>query len=225
VHRRPDPSVAGCALALAAAALVTAAPARADPPSLYAAGPPVPAATPASSADSVRVVSDDPRVVLERRAAPAAGPPLPGVYAEPRWELACGLPCLAPLPLDGVYRVAGEGVTPTDAFMLPGSAAQLRVSAGSRSLRRAGIILAIAGLVVAAASAGVLASAGLHPTDPQTGKLDVGTVAAIATLSAGGVMGGAGLTLALVNGTSVHDERGRSLALGAPTLLHATFSF
>jgi hypothetical protein len=95
------------------------------------------------------------------------------------------------------FFIAGDDVVPSDPFTLMGSTGELtlKVSAGSRTWRRAGKIMAGVGLVALAGS--LVAAVVARPESPTArGMLEAGMVL-------GPVLGLAGLVVVKLNGTSV----------------------
>ena len=62
----------------------------------------------------------------------------------------CLAPCDKPFPRDGVYRITGDGLIPSDAFRLPAraNALTLDVDAGMTSQKTAGAVIGIGGVIV-----------------------------------------------------------------------------
>lgn len=110
----------------------------------------------------------------------------------------CKAPCGA--LVDGPraeFFIAGEDVVPSDPFTLMGSTGELtlKVSAGSRTWRRAGKLMAGVGFVALAGS--LVATVAARPESRTVrGMLEAGMVL-------GPVLGLAGLVLVTLNGTSV----------------------
>ena len=218
-------------LALAAALAASSPSALADP--LYA---PVPAVQPVASGAQtggpgwarVHIVTQSPKVTLERRVGSLPGdpPPLPrSPYSdgEPQWERVCATPCDTALALGGDYRINGEDVTTSSPFALHGPATELRVDAGTYGVRRAGIYLLVIGAISAVAGGIFL---GVNAIKPSSSALGVGGDASIAALAGGGALAIAGVGLVVGGGTSVSDETRKDLARTAPPLgLNATFQF
>lgn len=210
-------------VALAAALVASSSAALADPP-------PAPAPPPPAGAGWTRVhiVTQSPRVTLERRVGSLPGDPPPpprGPYAdgEPQWERVCATPCDAAVALGGDYRVSGNDVTTSSAFALHGPATELRVDAGTYGVRRAGVYLVVIGAIAAVAGGIFL---GVDAIKPSSTGLGVGDYASIGGLAGGGVLALTGVGLVVGGGTSVRDETRRDLARVAPPAgLHATFLF
>lgn len=196
------------------------------PPALPA---PLPAPAPSASTDApapssapvVELTADDGRATIERRAA-TTSPTVPlletGVISMGHWEHACVAPCQARLDPRYVYRVAGDGLVPTDSFALPRGQDHVRVEAKMGSsvgrvfgvLATAGGALAIAGGGLALAATPILESEDVGSKGFRTGVLASG----IGLVSVGVVSATVGLFLWLSNGSSAHASP--SLASGSP---------
>ncbi len=128
-------------------------------------------------------------------------------------EVCAGL-CDLPLPRDGVYRIAGEGVPATRPFTLDdgGTDLTLRVDAGSSVQRGVGISTTVAGglsLLFALGYGEVLALGNIdndHPVSISKDPLFLGT------LSAGLVAGVIGVAMLATSGTSVTTSHGISFS-------------
>jgi hypothetical protein len=229
VWGRKRPHTQGSCGARPAAILVLVlglpAPALADP--IYAPSAPAPAAA-AAAWTRVHIVTQAPKVVLERRVGslPSDPPPAPrGLYSdgEPVWQTACAVPCDAPIQLGGEYRIGGEGVTTSSPFALHGPTTELRVDAGAYAVRRAGTYLAVIGFVGAAVGGIFLA---VQAVRASADGLGTGGYAAIGGLAAGSAVGLVGVGMVGGSGTSVRDETRRDLARITPASgLNATFRF
>lgn len=147
--------------------LVALAPrtARADeavvgPPTAVAAAP-TPAAPAAPPAAVVHLDADDHRATIERRVGTQSPSGMPlletGLFSVGQWEHACVAPCTVKLDTRYSYRVAGDGLVPTDSFSLPRSGDRVRVDAkmGSSTGRVTGALTVGGGIL--ALSAGALA--------------------------------------------------------------------
>ena len=95
-----------------------AAPTVAPAPATAPAGP---AAAPATTV--VQLDADDQRATIERRIGTQSPSGLPlletGIVSVGQWEHACVAPCTVKLDPRYAYRVAGDGLVPTDSFVLP----------------------------------------------------------------------------------------------------------
>ena len=230
--KRPSSSP-GCAVLAAALVVASAAPARADPP--YA---PAPMGTPAAAGAAptapawtrVHIVTQRPKVALERRAGslPTDKPALPqSVYSSaPVWDPVCAAPCDIAVQLGGEYRIAGEDVTASSGFSLHGPTTDLLVDAGAYGVRRAGVWLVVVGFLAAAAGGIFLGVNAIPKAGQPTNVLDTSGIAALSVLAGGATVGVVGIGLVVGGGTSVRDETRRDLArLAPPSALHATFLF
>jgi hypothetical protein len=196
--------------ALAVPVLVTIVPrtARADEPAAApAAGPPVAPATAV-----VQLDADDNRATIERRVGTQSPSGMPlletGLFSVGQWEHACVAPCTLKLDTRYSYRVAGDGLVPTDSFALPHDADRVRVDAkmGSSTGRVAGVvatgggILAIAAGGLALIATPILASEDVGSQGFRTGVLAGG----VGALSVGVLAVGIGTILWLTNGSTAH---------------------
>lgn len=214
------------ALAVPAAARADA-PAASDPPATAppAVTAPAPssdvvtatpsAASPASSADApvVELTADDGRATLERRAS-TSSPTVPlfetGALSMGHWEHACVAPCQVRLDARYAYRVAGDGLVPSDSFTLPRGGDRVRVDARMGSsvgrvvgvLATAGGLLAMAGGGVALAATPILESEDVGSEGFRAGVLAGG----IGAVTVGAVSAAVGLFLWLTNGSDARAE-------------------
>jgi hypothetical protein len=194
-------------------------------------GPPAASsAAPAPAWSRVHVVTQRPKVTLERRVGslPTDKPSLPqSVYSSaPVWEQVCAAPCDVAVQLGGEYRIAGEEVTASSGFPLHGPTTELLVDAGSYGVRRAGVWLVVVGFLAAAAGGIFLGVNAIPKAGQSTNVLNAGGIAALSVLAGGGTIGVVGIGLVVGGGTSVRDETRKDLArLGSPPALHATFLF
>ena len=132
--------------ALAGPVLVTIAPrtAHADEPA-------------AARATVVQLDADDQRATIERRVGTQSPSGMPlletGLFSVGQWEHACVAPCTLKLDTRYAYRVAGDGLVPTDSFELPHDADRVRVDAkmGSSTGRVAGVVTTGGGILAIAA--------------------------------------------------------------------------
>jgi hypothetical protein len=200
---------------LAVPALVTLAPrtALADEPA-PAVSAPAPAGPPVAPAAVVELAADDGRATIERRIGTMSPSGLPiietGIAMAGQWENACTAPCTVKLDTRYAYRVAGDGLVPTESFGLPHSADHVRVEAkmGSTTGRVAGVVTT--GLGIAAVAAGglaiiatpILASQDVGSEGARTGLLGGG----IGAVSVGVVAIGIGAYLWFTNGSTAHAQ-------------------
>ncbi|MBX3264107.1 MAG: hypothetical protein KF782_30830 [Labilithrix sp.] len=214
------------ALAVPAAARADA-PAASDPPATAppAVTAPAPssdvvtatpsAAPPASSADApvVELTADDGRATLERRAS-TSSPTVPlfetGALSMGHWEHAGVAPCQVRLDARYAYRVAGDGLVPSDSFTLPRGGDRVRVDARMGSsvgrvvgvLATAGGLLAMVGGGVALAATPILESEDVGSEGFRAGVLAGG----IGAVTVGAVSAAVGLFLWLTNGSDARAE-------------------
>jgi hypothetical protein len=195
--------------ALAVPVLVTIVPrtAQADEPAA-AAGPPV-----APPSAIVQLDADDSRATIERRVGTQSPSGMPlletGLFSVGQWEHACVAPCTLELDTRYAYRVAGDGLVPTDSFALPHDADRVRVDAkmGSSTGRVAGVlttgggVLAIAAGGLALIATPILASEDVGSQGFRTGVLAGG----VGALSVGVLAVGIGTILWLTNGSTAHS--------------------
>jgi len=167
-----------------------------------------------ASAPTVELNADDARATIERRAATSSpgGAPLfeTGLFTVGHWEHQCVAPCAVRLDPKYTYRVAGDGLVPTDGFALPRQGDRVRVDArmGSSTGRGAGVLTTAAG-------AGLMALGGLAlVASPILASEDVGSegfrtgvvVGGVSALSVGVLAVGAGLYMWLANGSTAHTQ-------------------
>jgi hypothetical protein len=179
---------------------------------------PAVAATQAQPAETqpqpvVELTADDGRATIERRAS-TSSPTVPiletGVISMGHWEHACVAPCQMRLDPRYAYRVAGDGLVPTDSFALPRGQDRVRVDAkmGSSMGRVVGVLataggaLAIAGGGLALAATPILESEDVGSKGFRTGVLASG----VGLVSVGVVAATVGLFLWLSNGSSARAE-------------------
>lgn len=174
--------------------------------------PPPPAVVSAPKQVSVTLNADDSRATIERRVGTTSYAGLPLADASfgsiAQWEQACVAPCQLQLDKRYSYRVAGDGLTPSDSFTLPQDRDRLKLDAkmGSSYGRLGGIGLTILGTggVVLGAAAVVLtpifASQDVGSSVFRTGMLAGG----VSVLSLGAIAVGAGIFLWATNGTTIH---------------------
>jgi hypothetical protein len=121
----------------------------------------------------------------------------------------CLAPCDRAFPRDGVYRISGDGLVPSDVFQLPAgrSEVMLDVDAGMRSQKTAGAVIAISGLVVGSLGAlysTLLALESIEGPPPAGLQKDLSVGAAV-----GGVASTAiGALLYFTAGTHVRSKDG-----------------
>jgi hypothetical protein len=177
----------------------------------------------------VAIETDNPSVWLQRRigslkrrpegmatgdptvgqAPPIYDPPAAyGPYWVSDWERICITPCHKPVASGGIYRIAGDGVSPSEGFPIEGPRANLKVSTGSSSARSAGTYMAVFGFLLAATGGVFLAMSLVSNEKESVDEDEAAIVASTAGIIGGSVIGLAGVGLVLANDTTVRDERG-----------------
>ncbi|MGH7281804.1 MAG: hypothetical protein ACRELY_09800 [Polyangiaceae bacterium] len=179
-----------------------------------AAAPPStqPATESAPKGVSVTLNADDSRAAIERRVGTTSYAGLPLADASfgsiAQWQQACVAPCQLQLDSRYSYRVAGDGLVPSDSFTLPQDRDRLKLDAkmGSSYGRLGGIGLAVlgAGGVFVGAAAVVLTPI-FASQDVGSGTFRTGLLAGgVSVLSLGAIAVGAGIFLWATNGTTIH---------------------
>ncbi len=203
---------------LAVPVLVTLAPAtaRADEPAAAPTAAPAtaPIGPPVASTAVVELAADDGRATIERRVGGMSPSALAlvetGVLSVGQWEQACTSPCVQKLDTRYSYRIAGDGLVPTESFGLPHGGDRVRVEAkmGSATGRVAGVLTT--GVGVGAMALGALALAAtpiLHSEDVGSEGLRTGVLAGgISAVSLGAVALGIGAYLWFTNGSTAHTQ-------------------
>jgi hypothetical protein len=198
--------LASCLVSLAFATLAPAA--LADEAPAAPAAPMAPAAE--AAGPLVELSADDDRATIERRAATTGPSGLglveTGLLSVGHWQHACVAPCELRLDPRYSYRVAGDGLVPSDSFAIPRGQDHVRVDAkmGSSIGRVAGG-LATAGGVAAVALGGLALVA-----TPVLENEDVGSqgfrnavfVGGLGALTVGAVAAGIGLFMWFSNASS-----------------------
>jgi len=187
-------------------------PAPAPAPPAVAAPKPV-----AASADApvVELSADDGRATIERRSA-TTGPTVPlletGVLSMGHWEHQCIAPCQLKLDSRYAYRVAGDGLVPTDSFALPRGQDRVKVDAkmGSSTGRTLGVLSTVGGAMAILGGGVALAATPILENEEVGSKGFRSAVLAggIGFVSLGVVAASVGLFLWLTNGSSAHTEPG-----------------
>jgi hypothetical protein len=185
--------------------------ARADEPAPVAVTPPAAAPAPAAV---VQLDADDHRATIERRVATQSPSGMPlletGLFSVGQWEHACVSPCSLKLDPRYAYRVAGDGLVPTDSFSLPSNGDRVRVDArmGSSTGRVAGVVATGAGIVALGAGAlALIATPILASEDVGSEGLRTGVFAGgIAAVSVGAVAVALGAYLWLTNGSTARTQ-------------------
>jgi hypothetical protein len=183
-----------------------------------AAAPTPPIATPAIASApkdvSVTLSADDSRATIERRVGTTSYAGLPLADASfgsiAQWEQACVAPCELQLDKRYSYRVAGDGLVPSDSFTLPRDRDHLKLDAkmGSSYGRLGGIGLTVlgAGGVILGGAAVVLTPI-FASQDVGSGTFRTGLLAGgVSVLSLGALAVGAGIFLWATNGTTIRPE-------------------
>ena len=200
--------------AFAVPVLVAIAPRTAhaeDPVAPPVALAPAPAA-PASAV--VQLDADDGRATIERRVGTQSPSGLPlletGLFSLGQWQHACVAPCTLALDTRYAYRVAGDGLVPTDSFSLPHTGEKVRVDAkmGSSTGRVAGALVTGGGLLaIAAGTVALVATPILHSEDVGSEGFRTGVLAGgIGAVSVGVIAVGVGTFLWLTNGSTAHTQ-------------------
>ena len=182
-----------------------------------------PEATPPKA--TVVVNADSNRATIERRVSTSSYSGLPLADASfgsvSQWEQVCVAPCERPLDKRHSYRIAGDGLVPSDSFTLPPDRDRLRLDAkmGSSYGRLAGIGLTLVGASGMLLGGGAaIASPILESQDAGSKGLRTGLLAGgIAVLSAGLISAGIGAYLWATNGTTIHPTH-ESTATRKPRL-------
>jgi len=175
---------------------------------------PAAAPAPARAAAVVQLDADDHRATIERRVGTQSPSGLPlletGFFSVGQWEHACVAPCTLPLDTRYAYRVAGDGLVPTESFSLPPTADRVRVDArmGSSTGRVAGAVTTGMGLTaIAAGAVALIASPILASEDVGSQGFRTGVVAAgVSAVSVGVIAVGVGAYLWLTNGSTAHTQ-------------------
>ena len=198
--------------------------ARADEPAPATTGVPAKDAQEKEKTVVVELAADDGRATIERRVSTTSGLPLveTGIFSVGQWEHACVSPCQVKLDPKYAYRVAGDGLVPTDSFALrPGGAERVRVDAkmGSSSGRVAGMLTTGAGLFwMAAGGAALIATPILESEEAGSKGFRTAVFAGgVTALSAGVIATGVGLYLWLTNSSSARATQVASAAPMGPT--------
>lgn len=187
-------------------------PAPAGPPVAAAAAASTPAAAPATTI--VQLDADDQRATIERRVgtqSPSGVPLLEsGLLSVGQWEHACVSPCTVKLDPRYAYRVAGDGLVPTDSFSLPRSGDHVRVDAkmGSSTGRLAGVVVTGGGLLAMGAGAlALVATPILQSEDVGSDGFRTAVLAGgVGALSVGAIAVGVGTLLWLSNGSTARTQ-------------------
>lgn len=174
----------------------------------------MPAGPPAHASAVVQLDADDGRASLERRVGTQSPSGLPlletGFFSVGQWQHACVAPCTLALDTRYAYRVAGDGLVPTDSFSLPRTGDKVRVDArmGSSTGRVAGALVTGGGLLaIAAGTVALVATPILHSEDVGSEGFRTGVLAGgIGAVSVGVIAVGVGAFLWLTNGSTAHTQ-------------------
>lgn len=177
-----------------------------------ATAPPVPPA--AAPAAVVELSADDGRATIERRVGTMspAGMPLveTGIFTVGQWEHACVAPCTVKLDTRYAYRVAGDGLVPTESFGLPHTAERVRIDArmGSSTGRVTGVVSTVLGIgAIAAGGLALIATPILHSENIGSEGFRTGVLAGgIGAVSVGAIAVGIGTFLWLTNSSTAHTQ-------------------
>lgn len=198
------------------------------PPATAPPAPPSPALTvdpsgaqaPAMTA-LVHLDTDDRRVTLMRQADPGGQPPRLApdwAHRAAKWEPVCIAPCDLEVDPNVPYRMAGAGITPSSSFLLGPGPERLRVSAGSRSGRMAGIVFTGVGVLTLTSGALFLALSTVFDSSAYPGtsqeRSDLKSVyraVGFVEIGIGVVTLAIGIPLWLSNRTTVENESGAAL--------------
>ncbi len=211
------------ASSLVVALLLTPAIASADEPQAPIAPPPAPIAEPQApigppappvDAPVVELSADAENATIERRAATSSPGGIPivetGILSVGHWQHACVAPCRLKLDPRYSYRVAGDGLVPSNSFVLPQGRGDVRVDAkmGSSVGRVAGVLATGAGLAaMALGGAALVASPILESEEVGSKGFRTAVLAGgIGAVSVGVVSATVGLYLWLTNGSSAKTE-------------------
>jgi hypothetical protein len=153
--------------------------------------PPGPPGPPPAYGPIVTVRSDHPRARLQ-------------VQGPLRWQDVCVQPCNVPVNPQGLYRIGGGTIRPSDGFNMPRPSGQIVVEAqtGSTVKHWVGIGLAIGGAVAAVSGALVYANAPNEDIYGSTTSRDSAHVVGIVYIVTGLILLAVGLPLS-ASSTSV----------------------
>jgi hypothetical protein len=171
----------------------------------------------AAPASLVELAADDSRATIERRVGTTTPSGMPlvetGLFAVGQWEHACVAPCSVRLDPRYAYRVAGDGLVPTDSFALPRGDGRVRVDArmGSSTARIAGALTTGAGVAaLALGGLALVATPILHSEDVGSQGFRTGVLAGgVGAVSVGVIAVGVGTLLWLTNGSSARTVASR----------------
>jgi hypothetical protein len=165
---------------------------------------------------TVELQSSSARATIEKRVGTTSLAALPfsdtSFGSVSHWEHACVAPCELKLDPHYAYRVAGDGLTPSDSFALPRNKEKVTLSAemGSSTGRLSGMALTAIGVGSALLGGTALVLSPVFESQDvgskgfRTGVLAGGVV----FLAAGVLEMGMGLYLWMSNGTTVRADHG-----------------
>jgi hypothetical protein len=165
---------------------------------------------------TVELQSSSARATIEKRVGTTSLAALPfsdtSFGSVSHWEHACVAPCELKLDPHYAYRVAGDGLTPSDSFALPRNKEKVTLSAemGSSTARLSGMALTAIGV------GSTLLGGTALVLSPVFESQDVGSKGFRTAVLAGGVVFlaagvlelGMGLYLWMSNGTTVRADHG-----------------
>ncbi len=201
----------------------------ASPPAAASTPPAATAAKPEAARDAGKTVTvelqaSSTRATIEKRVGTTSLPALPfsdtSFGSVSHWESACIAPCELKLDPHYAYRVAGDGLTPSDSFALPRSRDRVTLSAemGSSPARLAGMALTAVGTgTTLLGGTALLISPVLESQDVGSKGFRTAMLAGGAVFVAAGVLElGLGLYLWMSNGTTVRADHGVLSAKAGP---------
>jgi hypothetical protein len=199
--------------------------------SAFAEEPPGAAAAPGPRPVTVVLRADDPHAMIERQkeVESYAGLPLKdaSLFSIGTWEPACVTPCATKLDPRFSYRVAGDGLVPSESFTLPQDADHLKLDAkmGSSMGRIGGGVLAVGGAAgVLLGAAALIATPILESQNAGSASLRTGVLAGGVVVSGAGVVALiAGVWLWLHNDTTLWQEVGTATASARVTTAGIAF--
>lgn len=165
---------------------------------------------------TVELQSNSARATIEKRVGTTSLPALPfsdtSFGSVSHWEHACVAPCELKLDPHYAYRVAGDGLTPSQSFALPRNKDKVTLSAemGSSPARLSGMALTALGIGSALLGGTALVlSPVLEGQDVGSKGFRTGVLAGgVVFLTAGVLEMSMGLYLWLTNGTTVRADHG-----------------
>jgi hypothetical protein len=169
---------------------------------------------------TVLLRADDRHAMIERQkeVQTVAGVPLrdAAIFSIGTWEPACVAPCATKLDPRFSYRVAGDGLVPSDSFTLPQDRDHLKLDArmGSTTGRVGGGVLALGGAGgILLGAAALIATPILESQNVGSASMRTGVLAGGVVVSGAGVVAlVSGLWLWLHNDTTLRQEDGTAMA-------------